>query len=498
MKINLNHDPIEKLKTECLVLGLFEDDPITGAVKKIDHFLGNAISSLLKSKEFKAELNETSIFPALGKVSAKRILLAGLGKKKDFSFDAARQASAAAVQAVKHANITSYSAAIFGAGIKGPTTELVQAFVEGAILGSYAFGTFITQAKEKKRQVEELTINYPDKKEAANFRQFIEKGQKLAEIVNYCRELANLPANIATPVYIALEAEKLGRKYGFKATVYDKKGIEKLGFNALLAVSAGSSQEPRFVVLEHKPKSNSSDKICLVGKTVTFDSGGLDIKTEEHMHNMKYDKCGGISVLGAVAAAAALGLNAHLIGLMPIAENLPSGTAYKVGDIYKAYNGKTIEIGNTDAEGRVLLSDVLAYTKEFSPKTIIDLATLTGACVVALGKNAAGLMANDAKLADKLKQAGEHSGERLWELPMFPEYDEQVKSDVADVKNIGENGAGAIIAAKFLQKFIPQGVSWAHIDIAGTSWTEKGKYKPYVGKGATGFGIRLLIEMLKR
>ena len=497
MKLSLISEPPEKLKTECLAIGLFQEEPLPADVRKLDSALNGAINSLLKNKDFKGELNETYIFPSLGKLGAKRVLLVGLGKKNEFSFDMARQAAASSAQAVRKLNLTSYTTLVFGTGVKGPTSELVHALSEGAVLGAYAFDTFKTENKDKKKPLESVDIFYPDKKEAQKLRESAESGKNLAEIVNHCRELANLPANIATPTYLANEAEKFGKKYGFKVTVYDKAGLVKLGFNALLAVNSGSAQEPRFIVLEYKPKSISSAPLCLVGKTITFDSGGLNIKTSDYMNNMKYDKCGGISVLGVIAAAAALKIPSHLVGLMPATENMPSGSAYKVGDIYKTYNGKTIEIGNTDAEGRVILSDALGYTKEFKPRAVIDLATLTGACVVALGVVAAGLMGTDSKLISKLKEAAEHSGERVWELPMYEEYFEQIKSDVADVKNIGDGNAGAITAAKFLQKFLPEGVPWAHLDIAGVAWTEKGKYKPYVGKGATGYGIRLLIELLK-
>lgn len=496
MKLSFISEPLEKLKTECLAIGVFQEEPIGPDSRKIDSALNGVLSTLAKNKDFKAELNETYLFPTLGKIGAKRVLLVGLGKKDEFSIDTIRQASASAAQTVKKSYLSSYTTVVFGAGVKGPTTEVVQALVEGAILGAYAFDTFKTENKDKK-PFESLEIFYSDKKETNKLKEFAESGQKLAEVVNYCRELANLPANIATPTYLANEAEKLGKKYGFKVTVYDKIGLQKLGFNALLAVNSGSTQEPRFIVLEYKSKSISSAPICLVGKTITFDSGGLNIKTSDYMNNMKYDKCGGIAVLGTIAAAAALKISANLVGLMPATENMPSGSAYKVGDIYKTYNGKTIEIGNTDAEGRVILSDALGYTKEFKPKAIIDLATLTGACVVALGVQAAGLMGTDQKLLNRIKESAEHSGERVWELPMYDEYSDQIKSDVADAKNIGDGNAGAITAAKFLQKFVPEGVPWVHLDIAGVAWTEKGKYKPYVGKGATGYGIRLLIEMLK-
>jgi len=497
MKINYSSEPLEKLKTDLLAIGLFEEEPLHADARKLDLALDHAITNVLKSKDFKGEPSETYILNTNGKASAKRVLLVGLGKKKEFEIDTARQAAAITVQTAISHNLTSLAASVFGAGVKGPTSLLAAAIAEGVILGSYSFKTFKSKKKDEGKAIEELTLAYSDKGELAKFKEPAEQARVLSEIINHCRELQNLPPNIATPEYIGKEAEKLANKYKFKATVHDKKGIEKLGFNALLAVNSGSAKEPRFIVLEHRGKSTSGAPICLVGKTITFDSGGLNIKVGDFMTNMKFDKCGGIDVLGTVAAAAALDLPVHVIGLMPATENLPSGSAYKVGDIYTAYNGKTMEIGNTDAEGRVILSDALAYTKTFKPKAVIDLATLTGACSVALGVHAAGLMGNNEKLISKVKDAAAHTGERVWELPMFKEYNDIIKSEVADVKNIGDGTAGTITAAKFLENFIPDDTAWAHLDIAAVAWTEKGKVKPYYGKGATGFGIRLLIELLK-
>ena len=287
MKITFVSDPVEKLKAECLAIGVFQEEPLPTDARRVDSLLNGSLSYLVKNKEFKAELNETYLFPTLGKLPAKRILLVGLGKKKDFSVDVSRQAAATAVQAAKKANLSSLLALLFGAGVKGPTAELAQALAEGAVLGVYAFETFKTENKKDKKAFETLEIFYPDKKELPKLKESAEAGQKVAEIVNYCRELQNLPPNVATPMFIAAESEKLGRKYGFKVTVHDKTGLQKLGFNALLAVNSGSAQEPRFIVLEYGSKSASSGPVCLVGKTITFDSGGLNIKVSDYMNNME-------------------------------------------------------------------------------------------------------------------------------------------------------------------------------------------------------------------
>ncbi|MFH1443308.1 MAG: leucyl aminopeptidase [Candidatus Micrarchaeota archaeon] len=326
-----------------------------------------------------------------------------------------------------------------------------------------------------------------------NIKKTVEATQRICEAANLSRDLDNEPGNVGTPAFIAKMAEEAGKKYGFKCKVLNRADIEALKMHSFLSVAKGSVQEPKFVIMEWNPRGRET--VVLVGKGITFDSGGISLKPSKDMEKMKWDKSGACTVIGAMAAAAQLKLPQHIVALAPLTENLPSGSASKPGDVVYASNGKSIEIANTDAEGRLVLADALAYAAKYKPKAVIDFATLTGACVVALGDVCAGVMGNDEKLMEKLRKAGEKTGERVWQLPLWKEYDDKIKSDIADVKNIGmgSGDAGAITAAAFLKKFV--NYPWAHVDIAGTAWNDN--EKPYGIKGATGFGVRLIIEMLR-
>lgn len=309
------------------------------------------------------------------------------------------------------------------------------------------------------------------------------------------RDLVNQPGNIKSPEYMATQAAEMATAAGLKCMVLDRAQLKTEGCGALLAVGQGSVREPRLIVLEYLGGNPGEKPLALVGKAVVFDSGGLSLKPGEKMDEMKSDMAGGAAVLGTMAAAAGLKLPVNLIGIIPAVENLPSGTAYRPGDILTSLSGKTIEVLNTDAEGRLILADALTYAARFAPRAVIDLATLTGACIIALGNHTTAVLGTDQALIDRLRQAGEETGERLWQLPLWEEYDEQIKSEVADVKNTGGRPAGTITAAAFLRKFVPEGCPWAHLDIAGPSWEEKGG--GYLPLGATGVGVRLLIRYLE-
>jgi leucyl aminopeptidase len=319
------------------------------------------------------------------------------------------------------------------------------------------------------------------------------EAEKLASAVRTARDLGNGPGNLVTPTEIASRAEAVAKEYGLKCQVFDKKQIEKLKMGGLLAVNRGSAQEPRFIVLEHSPRK-AKKTVVVVGKGITFDSGGISIKPSERMEEMKFDMCGAAAVVGIMQAVAALEIPHRVIGLIPSTENLPSGTAYKPGDIITTMSGKTVEVVNTDAEGRMILCDALHYASRFEPDHLIDLATLTGACVIALGAEASGLFSNDEVLARMLIESGEQVGERLWRLPEWDDYREYIASEWADVKNSGGRSAGAITAAVFLKEFV-ECDSWAHIDIAGTAWTENKTSRER--KGATGAGVRATVSFLE-
>jgi leucyl aminopeptidase len=339
-----------------------------------------------------------------------------------------------------------------------------------------------------------VTLLVPSRagKEAA--RRGAERGRVVAEAQNYARELAARPANVVTPHYLGDEARQIGQELGLKVTILDEEAMRSDGMAALLAVAAGSAEEPRFIAIEHTPLEGRRP-VALVGKGVTFDAGGLSLKTPENMQTMKYDMSGAAAVLGAVRAIARLQLPLNVVGLIPAVENMPSGRAMRPGDVISSRSRKTIEVLNTDAEGRLILADALSYAARYEPEALVDVATLTGACVVALGHEAIGLMGTDQALMDEIRAAGERSGERVWQLPLWDEYRELLKSEVADIKNTGGRPAGTISAAIFLREFVGS-VPWAHLDIAGTAWAEKaGPLQPV---GPTGVGVRLLTEWLRR
>ena len=357
----------------------------------------------------------------------------------------------------------------------------------------YKYDTYQTTNRDERPPAATATLIAPsslDKKAAGRIEA---EADVLSQAVRIVRDLGNGPGNVVTPARLAERAQEVAAEAGVKCTVFDKRQIEKMKMGGLLAVNRGSAEEPRFVVLEYSPKK-AGKTVCLVGKGITFDSGGISIKPAERMEEMKFDMCGAAAVIGAVYAAARLGVSHRVIGIIASTENLPSGTAYKPGDIITTMSGKTVEVVNTDAEGRMILADALAYASKFDPDHVIDYATLTGACVVALGTEAAGLFSTDAELAQKLIEAGDRVGERLWRLPEWDDYKELIRSEWADMKNSGGRYAGAITAAIFLKEFV-ECPSWAHVDIAGTAWAENETGRD--AKGATGTGVRMTVDFLE-
>ena len=481
----------KEFPVEAVIVGAFEPKP-DGILDELNKLLDKAVEPMIKKKEFTGEFGQMRLINTLKKLPCENILLVGLGKRDEFDLENLRRISGTVSRALRDQGIKEFASTLHTLPTKKATLrEQSQAVVEGSILGAYHFTKYKTLKREKIKEVKKVTLLNADKatEEAAPAGKIIADAQCLS------RDLVNEPAMQLTPAKLAEEALKL-KKSGVKVTVYDKKGIEKLGLKALLAVNAGSMEEPRFIIMEYKKGSGAP--IAIVGKGITFDSGGLDIKPASFMLDMKSDMGGAAAVIGTMKAISELGLPVNVIGVVASTENMPGNRAYKPGDVVTAYNGVNMEIGNTDAEGRVILSDALAYTeKHFKPKYMVDLATLTGACVVALGYAAAGVMSKDAALVNKLKIAGDSSGEKVWELPMLDDYKEYVKSDIADVFNIpGNKGyeAGAIAGGWFLQYFVEK-TPWAHIDIAGPAWSVDKKH--YWIKGGTGFGVRLLVSFLK-
>ncbi len=491
MKVSVATMDIKKIKAEAMVISLFEKEG-TGGYKDFDKAARGLIADLVKKGNFKGKAGESLfLLPSL-EIYPKRILLLGLGEKEKYTLDKMRQASAKAGQEMRSRGIKTFAMQVPGSdALKEDNKRKGQAIAEGLILGLYQFEEYKTEKKEEK-QIGEVIIAVKDKKEEREVKKGVELGRALAEAANFTRDLVNRPSNDKTPIMLSDEARRMAGRFGLSCEILNEAAIKRLKMGGLLGVAKGSKEPPRFIILGHNKNAKNLDTIVIIGKAVTFDSGGISIKPSENMEKMKYDMSGGAAVMGAMQTAARLNIPLRIIGLIPAAENLPSGTAQKPGDIVKMYDGKTVEIISTDAEGRMILGDALSYAKSYKPKAVIDLATLTGACVIALGNDAIGMMGTDDKLKDKIKKAGELSYERVWELPLWEEYGELIKSDIADIKNVGGRPAGTITGGFFLSRFIEK-TPWAHLDIAGTAWEEKGR--PYKPKGATGVGIRLLSEL---
>jgi leucyl aminopeptidase len=491
MKIKAVTGDLTGIKTGAIIVNHYEGvKHPDGDAAAADKAMDGAISQLIKQGDVKGKLNEVTLLHSLGKLPAGRIAVVGLGKKKELNTNKVRGAVAEACRFLRGKSVSSVATGAMGAGANGIKIEdAAQAVTEGALLGLYSFRRYITKKENNFGEIKELRIVGQPK---ATLTRAITRGQILAEAANWARDIVNEPSNFMTPTHMAEAARQMAEKYGLKVEVLDKEKMSELGMGGLLGVSQGSQQPPKFIILSYRGKDSNEVDLALVGKGLTFDSGGLSIKPAEGMADMKGDMAGGASVLAALIALAQLKPVINVTALVPATENLPSGSAMKPGDIIKAMNGKTIEVLNTDAEGRLILADALSYANKLGAKAIIDVATLTGACMVALGDVCTGAFTNNQKLVDRLIAAGNEVGELTWQLPMYDEYQEQIKSEVADVKNLGSRFGGAITAAKFLAEFI-NGTPWVHLDIAGTGHTDK--EKGYLVKGATGVPVRTLVNL---
>ena len=502
MKVYLKKDSIERHKTGCLVVGVFEGKKPEGLSKVIDKRLNGLVSKLFKDKDFEGKPNQTRLIYTQGRIPSERVLLVGFGKEKDFTIEKLRQASGNSSKAVRDLGLKKFSTTLAQIKIKkvsdprlkhsGASYEVSKAVTEGAILSLYDFTSYRTEKREEIKRVDEIALLI--EKENREIKKGLDDGIKISEAVYIARDMINHPANTATPTYLAEQAKRIAKKSGIRCKILDRADMERLKMGALLAVARGSDEPPKFIIMEYSGGKKGEPPVLIAGKGLTFDSGGISIKPSEKMEEMKHDMAGGAAAICAIKAAADLKLPVNVIALIPATENMPSGKADKPGDVVKAMSGKTIEVISTDAEGRMILADALTYGERYKPKAVIDLATLTGACIIALGYHASGLLGNDKDLIEAIKKAGEKSGERVWELPLWEEYEEQNKSDIADVKNVGGRGGGTITAAAFLKKFAGK-FKWAHLDIAGTVWEYNGK--PYIPKGAVGVGVRLLVEYLR-
>ncbi|MFQ5762870.1 MAG: leucyl aminopeptidase [Candidatus Bathyarchaeia archaeon] len=499
--MEVNVKPFSALREEefpIVAVGIFENQKtLTGLTAQLDQSLDGLISKVLEAKDFSGKLNQTQVLYAPASFKSRRIMLHGLGKEPEFSLDMLRQAASQVALRCRDFSIVGFAFLVSADDAKLRLEDAVEAAVEGCEMALYKFTKYLTDAEKIPTPVTSATFIVSDNKSLTTIRDTVTSTQIKSEAVRLARDIANTPSNDMTPTVMSEIARQVSEKTGLTITVLGGEDMEKEGLGGLLGVSRGSHQPPRFMIMEYRGASEGEPPIAIVGKAVTFDSGGISIKPSEKMEEMKFDKSGGAAVIATMQAVAQLKLPLNVVALVPAAENLPGGAACKPGDVLHMYGGKTAEVINTDAEGRLILADALAYVAKYKPQAIIDVATLTGACVVALGAIASGLFANDEKLAEKVKIAADATGERVWQLPLWKEYAQQIKSEVADMKNVGGRAAGAVTAALFLSNFVGD-TPWVHLDIAGTAWTQEGSLeKAYNPKGATGVGVRLLLKLFQ-
>ncbi len=489
VQIKVEKAKIDQKQTPLLVIGVFENEQDFQQSKELDPSVLAYIKETLDNKEFRGTFGSNILVYTLGKGPMKKIILLGLGKREKFSDELARVCAGKAALKARELGAKEFSILQFSNLDEG----LVEAMTEGMALALYSFDKY--KASNESTKIEDITILINS--DSPRFQSVAEKAAFVIESVNFARDLSNMPPNDCPPAYLASAALSLASDYGMKVRVIERYEMENMGMGGVIAVGKGSYNPPKMIILEYNGAGDGQKPYLLVGKAVTFDTGGISIKPGDKMDEMKFDKCGGCNVLALMRAVASMKLAVNVVGIVPSVENMPSGTSYRPGDIVKMYNGKTVEVLNTDAEGRMILADALAYgIATYSPKAVVDMATLTGAAIIALGSNVAALVGNNKQLTDRIRRLAEKTGEKMWDLPLYDEFHEQIKSTYADIKNIGGRPGGAITAAAFLSNFI-NSTPWVHMDIAGTAWTQDGTFeKSYNPKGATGFGIRTLVKML--
>jgi leucyl aminopeptidase len=488
MKITIGREAPPSLATDWLVVGVSGKKPQSDPVLvKIDRALGGALSAQMKDESFDAKLGKTLSLDGRARLKAKQLLVVGLGES----------APSLAVLRLLGVKAGRAAAARNSLAVVAPSADpaALSALTDGIVTGAYRYTRYLTGSRIPKRQLSKVTL-LSDAKIGAEHRQAVTQGQLVGDAVNFARDLVNCPPNDLTATVLADEASKRSATAGIACKVWDKKGIEKLGMPLLLAVNRGSAEEPRFIHITYKPKGLAADapRAVFVGKGLTFDSGGLCIKPSASMLDMKCDMAGAATTIAVVTLAAQLGLPLEVHGIVGSTDNMTGGWAYRPGDVFPSRDGKTVEIINTDAEGRLVLADALAYARELKPTYLIDHATLTGACMVALGAYRAGMFANDADLLERYKRAAERCGENFWALPLDEDLKDELKSSIADLKHTGSRLGGAITAALFLREFVGD-AKWAHLDIAGPAFLEKPQGT--MPKGGTGFGVLTGLEFLR-
>ncbi|MDQ6957685.1 MAG: leucyl aminopeptidase [Mariprofundaceae bacterium] len=495
IKIDVKAGAAAKQRDDAVVLPLLDGRKLTESGRAFQQATGKVLPDFLRKFDISGAFSTSRTLYHVEGTYTQRVMLIGAGDERKLTLHGLRRLAATAARKLDKGGARDVSFYLPELNVRGASLpDKVQAVAEGVWLGLYAFEKYQTEKEENKRALRSVTIMISSRRDLGSAEGALANARAVSTGTNFARDLANEPGNVCTPEFLGEQAAAL--KHGkLKVTVMDKKAIEKAGFTALLAVNQGSAKEPRFIVLEYQGGKKGTAPVALVGKGLTFDAGGISIKPAAQMDEMKFDMCGSAAVLGIFKAAIEMNLPVNLLGVIASTENLLGSAAYKPGDIVTSYKGLTIEVQNTDAEGRIILSDALAYAAEQKPAEIIDFATLTGACVIALGSQASGLIGTGKKLKKGLKESGDHTHDRVWELPLYEEYQDQIKSKIADIRNIGGREAGTITAACFLSRFVDD-IPWAHLDIAGTAWNMKGTDISPVG--ATGAGVRLVVDYLSR
>ncbi len=496
MKIEISQGDITTTHVDGILVGLCEDSgqlgPATSAVAAVDALLGGAIGTLLDSKGARGKAGEVTVLHTLGRLPCRLVAVCGLGPRSKVTIDGVRDAAAEGSRALRKLGATSMATTLIGAGATGLDDRAVaRAIAEGATLGLYSF------AKYKLPEVadmERLVIVVRTSGDTSGLQEAVATAVVLSEATNLARDMVNEPANYMTPSRMAEMALDLGSTHGFEVTVLGREEMATLGMGALLGVASGSAEAPKFIRMDYTAAGGDAARIALVGKAITFDSGGISIKPSEGLAEMKDDMAGGAAVIATMSAVARAGAPGNVTGLVPATENLLGSRAYRPGDVLRAMNGKTIEVISTDAEGRLALADAISYAVKEGLAPLVDVATLTGACQVALGKTYSGVFSNNQELADRFLGAAARAGERMWQLPLADEYRELNKSLIADIKNVGNRHGGAITAALFISEFTGD-VPWLHVDIAGTS--NSAKDNGVIVKGATGVAVRTLYELVR-
>ncbi len=494
MNLKVTRGSIQEATADTVIINLFDDvtNP-SGATGAIDQALNGAISDLIANGDISGKLGKVGVLYPGGRLPIKRVLVAGLGKRTEFNLESVRQAAANAINKAKAHNAKNVVTIVHGAGIAGLDVETAaQATIEGSLLALYEFDA--PKQKKEPHTIQSVTVIEHDEKKVETIQRGVDTAVAITSGVTLARNLVNMPANVATPSKMARTAKAIAHDHDLDIHVGGRRWAKQHNMGAFLAVAQGAGEKPKFIILEHNGEREDLDTIVLVGKGITFDTGGISLKPVANMGNMKSDMDGAAAVLGAMKAVGQLDLPLRVIGITPCTENMPDANAYRPADIITASNGKTIEIISTDAEGRMVLADALVYAEKYNPVAVIDLATLTGSCIVALGSDmAAGLFSTDDHLRDQLVAAGTSTHERVWPLPLWDDYKKAIETDVADMKNSGGRFGGVATSAIFLKEFT--NYTWAHLDIAGMALSDKGN--AYTPKGGTGYGVRLLIEFLR-